>query len=64
MKLIRLKQVMECTGLARSTVYKFIAEGDFPKPVKLGTRVAAWVEAEVFAWMESKVNSRDNAARS
>lgn len=64
MKLIRLKQVMECTGLARSTVYKFIAEGDFPKPVKLGVRVAAWVEAEVLAWMESKVNSRDNAARS
>jgi predicted DNA-binding transcriptional regulator AlpA len=30
----------------------------------LGARVAAWVEAEVFAWMESKVNSRDNAARS
>ena len=61
MKLIRLTQVMECTGLARSTVYKFIAEGDFPKPVKLGVRVAAWVEAEVLAWMESKVITRDNA---
>lgn len=59
MKLIRLKQVMECTGLARSTVYKFIAEGDFPKPVKLGVRVAAWVEAEVFAWMEVKIQRRN-----
>jgi prophage regulatory protein len=59
MKLIRLKQVMECTGLARSTVYKFIAEGDFPKPVKLGVRVAAWVEAEVLAWIDDRVKSRD-----
>ncbi len=59
MKLIRITQVMECTGLARSTVYKFIAQGDFPKPVKLGPRVAAWVEAEVLAWMESKVKCRD-----
>ena len=58
MKLIRLNQVMECTGLARSTVYKFIAEGDFPKPVKLGVRVAAWVEAEVIAWIEEKIKSR------
>jgi prophage regulatory protein len=58
MKLIRLKQVMECTGLARSTVYKFIAEGDFPKPVKLGVRVAAWVEAEVFVWIEGKIKDR------
>lgn len=59
MKLIRLTQVMECTGLARSTVYKFIAEGDFPKPVKLGPRVAAWVEAEVFDWMQCKIMLRD-----
>jgi len=59
MKLIRLTQVMECTGLARSTVYKFMAEGDFPKPVKLGVRVAAWVEAEVLDWIETKVQSRD-----
>jgi prophage regulatory protein len=59
MKLIRLKQVMECTGLARSTVYKFIAEGDFPKPVKLGVRVAAWVEAEVLAWINDRVAKRD-----
>lgn len=58
MKLIRLTQVMECTGLARSTVYKFIAEGDFPKPVKLGVRVAAWVEAEVLAWIQHKIEKR------
>lgn len=47
MKLIKLKTVMDCTGLARSTVYKFIAEGRFPKPVKLGARMVAWVESEI-----------------
>lgn len=59
MKLIKLKQVMECTGLARSTVYKFMAEGQFPKPVKLGVRMVAWVETEVHAWIEDKVKCRD-----
>ena len=58
MKLIRLTQVMECTGLARSTVYKFMAEGQFPKPVKLGVRMVAWVESEIQEWICSKIESR------
>ncbi|MGL4544496.1 MAG: helix-turn-helix transcriptional regulator [Plesiomonas sp.] len=35
-KLIRLKDVIACTGLARSTIYKYIDEGIFPKAVSLG----------------------------
>jgi prophage regulatory protein len=58
MRLIRLKEVMHCSGLARSTVYKYIAEGTFPKPVPLGGRAVAWVEAEVFSWIENKVELR------
>lgn len=60
MKLIKLKTVMEYTGLARSTVYKFIAEGRFPKPVKLGVRMVAWVESEVQEWIQEKIEHRDH----
>lgn len=59
MRLIKLKTVMDSTGLARSTVYKFIAEGRFPKPVKLGVRMVAWVEEEVEEWILSKISLRD-----
>ena len=59
MKLIKLKTVMECTGLARSTVYKFIAEGRFPKPVKLGPRMVAWVEGEIQQWILERIGERD-----
>ena len=59
MKLIKLKQVMDCTGLARSTVYKFMADGQFPKPVKLGSKMVAWVEGEVLGWINTKVAKRD-----
>ena len=52
---------MECTGLARSTVYKFIAEGHFPKPVKLSARMVAWVEAEIQEWVNEKITIRDSA---
>ena len=59
MKLIKLKTVMDCTGLARSTVYKFIAEGCFPKPVKLGARMVAWVEGEIQQWILERIGERD-----
>lgn len=59
MRLIKLKTVMDSTGLARSTVYKFIAEGRFPKPVKLGARMVAWVEEEVEEWILNKIEKRN-----
>jgi prophage regulatory protein len=42
MKLIKLKAVMDCTGLGRPTVYNYIAENQFSKPVSLGARAVAW----------------------
>ncbi len=60
MRLIRLKEVIDCTGLGRSTLYKFIADGQFPRPVSLGDRAVAWVDAEVDEWILAKVEARDN----
>lgn len=59
MKLIRIKDVMERTGLARSTIYKYISLGQFPHPIKLGTRAVAWVEREVEAWICESIKRRD-----
>lgn len=58
-KLIRIKDVMDRTGLARSTVYKYISLGQFPQPIKLGTRAVAWVEREVEAWICESIQRRD-----
>ncbi|WP_420884221.1 helix-turn-helix transcriptional regulator [Shewanella chilikensis] len=59
MKLLRLKQVMDCTGLGRSSIYNYISEGRFPKPVKLGPRIVAWVGAEVEEWILERIEDRD-----
>ncbi len=60
MRLIKLKDVMSNTGLARSTIYKYIAEGVFPKPVSLGERAVAWVESEIEEWILEKIEQRDS----
>ncbi|GAB6406501.1 helix-turn-helix transcriptional regulator [Pseudomonas sp. MHK4] len=59
MRIIRLKEVMDLTGLARSTIYKFISGGLFPKPISLGDRCVGWLESEVHDWILSKVKERD-----
>ena len=56
---IRIQSVQELTGLARSTIYKYISTGIFPKPVKPTPRVSAWVMSEVENWMMSKIEARD-----
>lgn len=58
-RLIRLKEVMNLTGLSRSGIYKYISEERFPPSVELGGRAVAWVESEVHSWIESIISHRD-----
>lgn len=57
----RLPKVLEATALSRSTVYAMMAEGRFPKPMKLGERAVGWSEAEIAKWLESRKAARDAA---
>jgi len=59
MRIIRLKEVMDLTGLARSTIYKLIAGEMFPKSISLGERCVGWLESEVQDWILHKVKERD-----
>jgi prophage regulatory protein len=54
-RLLRLPDVMRLTGLSRSTIYHLASTLDFPKPVKLGNRVSAWVACEVTEWIDCRV---------
>jgi prophage regulatory protein len=49
--LLRLPQVMQATGLARSTVYKLIGLRSFPVPVRITGRSVAWHAGEVQRWI-------------
>ena len=61
MRIIRLKEVIDSTGLARSTIYKYIGEGSFPAPVSLGGRSIGFVSSEVCDWILARIEERDLA---
>ena len=56
-RLLRISEVEARTGLSRSTIYEWSADGRFPPPVRLGDRVVRWVEAEVEAWLRERMET-------
>ena len=49
-----LKAVVARTGLSRSSIYSYIAQGLFPRQRRLGLRRVGWLASEVRAWIRSR----------
>lgn len=52
-RILRIKAVLDRTGLSRSTLYRKVQSGTFPKQVHISTRCAGWRESAVNAWMRN-----------
>ena len=50
---MRLAEVSMMVGLKRSAKYRYVPEGLFPAPIKVGLRSVRWNLADVLAWRTS-----------
>jgi prophage regulatory protein len=67
-RFIRLPEVMSRTGYGRTSIYRKMEDGSFPKSLKLGgppkdpnefdSRAVAWIEDEVDQWVEDRIDER------
>jgi len=67
---IRMNEVISRTGYGRTSIYRKMEEGTFPKSLKLGgppkdpdsfdCRAVGWIEHEVDQWVESIIEERNN----
>ncbi len=55
-RILRLKDVIQKTGLSRSTIYAYMKEGRFPQAIRLGARAVGWRECEIEEWIKRRVN--------
>ena len=70
-RIIRLNEVINRTGYGRTSIYRKMEEGTFPKSLKLGgppkdpdsfdCRAVGWIEHEVDQWVESIIEERDSS---
>lgn len=51
---LRLPQVLERVPVSRSGLWKMVADGRFPAPVKLSPRVTVWKASDVQAYIAAK----------
>ncbi|BBE32495.1 helix-turn-helix transcriptional regulator [Sphingosinicella microcystinivorans] len=51
--ILRLHTVLDRTGLSRSTLYRKMQSGTFPRQVRISTRCTGWRESAVSAWMKN-----------
>lgn len=60
-KILRLRAAKDWTGLSRSTIYAMMKNGTFPQSISLGARAVGWLEADIQAWIDSRITA-SNAA--
>tara|TARA_B100000287_G_scaffold431018_1_gene487432 strand:- start:1026 stop:1214 length:189 start_codon:yes stop_codon:yes gene_type:complete len=54
-KLLRINDVVEKTGLNKRTIYRWMKQGKFPAQFSLGnSRSVAWRANQVDAWIKSQ----------
>jgi len=61
-KIYRLPEVMNMTGLSRSSIYLRISTDEFPKPVKIGRRAIGWPEETIIAWQAKIMEAQGESA--
>jgi len=55
-RMLRLPDVMQKTGLSRSQIYRLISLGTFPTQVQLAERACAWIEDEIEQWLLARID--------
>jgi prophage regulatory protein len=62
-RVLRMPGVQGITGIARSTLYKAIKEGRFPPSISLGPRSVGWLESDVQAWLDTRIELSKSPSR-
>ena len=58
---MRRRDVEKVTGLPRSTIYLMMAEGRFPKPIRISSKSVAWLESDIANWQEQRIRESEVA---
>ena len=55
LRILRLAQVLDVTGLGKTKIYELQSEGSFPMRIQITDHSVGWVEAEVQAWLAQRI---------
>jgi len=50
-RILRPREVIKLTGLSRTTIWRGVSAGTFPRPVRLTSSTIGWCEGDVADWL-------------
>lgn len=53
--LFRARQVAAREGVSEPTIWRWVANGKFPKPIKISEGVTAWHLTDLMNWEKSRM---------
>ena len=53
-KLLRMNDLVRELSISRSTLWRWVAVGKFPRPINVGPHTTAWRESDIQGWIESR----------
>lgn len=58
-KILRMRTVLERTGLSRSTLYRKMHDGTFPNQVRISEHCCGWRESAINRWIADPVSYQE-----
>src|SRR5262249_22491664 len=58
-RILRLKQVLDLTGLKKTSIYDLQSTGRFPLRVQITAHSVGWIEEEIQSWLAQRVAIRE-----
>ena len=61
-KILRMRTVLERTGLSRATIYRKMRDGTFPSKVQISEHCRGWHQSAINRWIADPVSYTDEDA--
>lgn len=52
--ILRSKDVLQATGLSRTSIWRGVKNGSFPAAIKLSANAVGWYAHEIESWLASR----------
>jgi len=56
-QILKRSEVEKRYGLSRSTIYRLVERGEFPKPVRLTSHSVGWLESQLEEWLNNRIKA-------
>ena len=59
--LYRISPLVKNIGVSKSTIWLWVKEGSFPKPIRLGKKSVAWLGSDIENWIQSRIDFKNHS---